>query len=77
MAVGRGDTFDFLTQGKVTCKLLVGGRLLRAARAGFAQGLPQCRWNLPRAAKGKMLKGTISVSYGGSTAKKTFSARAK
>ncbi|MEX1358449.1 MAG: hypothetical protein WD981_07490 [Gaiellaceae bacterium] len=77
MAVGRGDTLGLLDQGKVTCRLLVGGKALKAARAAFAQGLPQCRWNLPRAAKGKALKGTISASFGGSTAKKSFSARAK
>lgn len=77
MGVGRGDTLDLLDQGKVTCKLIVGGKAVKAARAGFTQGLPQCRWNLARTAKGKLLKGTISVTYGGSTAKKSFSARVK
>jgi hypothetical protein len=77
IGVGRGDTLELLTQGKVSCTLIVGGKAVKAARAGFTRGLPQCRWNLPRTAKGKLLKGTISVTYGGSTAKKSFSARVK
>jgi hypothetical protein len=77
MRVGRGDTLDVLDQGKVTCTLIVGGKAVKAARAGFTQGLPQCRWNLPKSAKGKLAKGSISVTYGGSTAKKSFSARVK
>jgi hypothetical protein len=40
MPVGRRDTLDLLAQGKVTCTLLVGGKPLRAARAGFTQGFP-------------------------------------
>jgi hypothetical protein len=76
--VGRGDTFDLLgSRGKVTCTLLVGGKPLRAARMAFSQGLPVCRWILPRTAKGKLLKGSIAVTYAGSTAKKTFSVRAR
>ena len=75
--VGRGDTLDLLGEGKVTCSLTVGGKALRAARATLVQGLPVCRWNLPKTAKGKLLKATVSVSFGGSTAKKTFTARVK
>jgi hypothetical protein len=77
MAVARADTRELLTLGKVTCTLIVGGKPVKAARAAFVDGLPQCRWSLPRSAKGKLLKGTISVTYGGSTAKKSFSARVK
>lgn len=75
--VGRGDTLGLLGEGKVTCSLTVGGKALRAARATLVQGLPVCRWNLPKTAKGKLLKATVSVSFGGSTAKKTFTARVK
>lgn len=75
--VVRRDTLDFLAEGKVRCTLIVGGKAVKAARAGFTQGVPQCRWNLPRSAKGKLLRGTIFVTYGGSTAKKSFSARVK
>jgi len=75
--VVRRDTLDFLAEGKVTCTLLVGRKAVKAARSGFSEGLPVCLWNVPKAAKGKAFKGSIAVSYGGSTAKKSFNGRVK
>lgn len=77
MAVWRGDTLEVLTEGKATCTLTVGGKPLRTVRITSAQGIQFCRWNLPKTAKGKAYKGSIAVTYGGSTVKKSFNGRVK
>jgi hypothetical protein len=77
LAVGRNDTNEMLEQGKVTCTLRIGTKTVRAANAGFVEGIAVCAWNLPKSAKGQKVSGTISVTYGGATVKKAFSARVR
>lgn len=77
LQVGRNDTNELLEEGKVTCTLRVGTKTVRAASAGFVEGIAVCAWNLPKSAKGQKVSGTISVTYGGTTIKKAFSARVR
>jgi hypothetical protein len=77
MQVVRGDINEVLAQGKVTCSLKVGTKSVRATRSGFTSGVAFCSWKVPTSAKGKLLRGTISLTYGGVTAKKSFSVRAR
>jgi len=75
--VGRSDTNEILTLGKVTCTLRIGTKTVRAARSLFLGSIAYCSWKLPSSAKGKLVRGVIAVTYGGATAKKAFSKRAR
>jgi hypothetical protein len=77
LLVGRDDTGDALTVGKVRCAARVGTRSLRVARSGFTSGIPYCSWKVPKSAKGKLVRATTSVTYGGATAKKSVSLRVR
>jgi hypothetical protein len=74
--IGRNDINEVLVTGKISCTLRIGTTNVRATRAIFASGVAICAWNLPKSAKGKLIRATVSVTYGGATAKKSFSARA-
>jgi hypothetical protein len=75
--VARSDIGELLGLGKVSCTLKIGTKSVRAVGANFRSGVAVCAWNLPKAAKGQLIRGTVSVTYGGATAKKAFSARAR
>jgi hypothetical protein len=77
MEIVRTDLNEVLDQGKVSCTLKAGTKSVRATRARFVSGLALCAWNLPKSAKGKTVRGTISVTFGGTTVTRTFSARAR
>jgi hypothetical protein len=75
--VGRSDINEVLDVGKVGCKLQAGTASVRAIGSGLRSGVAICSWKVPKSAKGKLLKATVSVTYGGVTAKKTFTVRAR
>ena len=77
MVIVRNDINEVLTQGKVACTLKVGTTSIPATRAGFVSGVAVCSWKLAKSAKGKLVRGTISVTFGGTTVKRSFSARAR
>jgi hypothetical protein len=77
LRVVRSDLLETLTLGKVKCTLKLGRASIRATRSGFLEGVPYCAWKLPRSSKGKTLRGTISVTYGGKTATRAFSVKAR
>jgi hypothetical protein len=51
---------------KVRCRAILGGALLRAT-ARVSSGRAQCSMRLPLSAKGRRLRGTLSVSLNGAT----------
>ena len=59
-AVARSDAQAFLT-GKVSCKARVGTASLRSAGT-VSGGAARCAMRLPKTAKGKTLRGTLTVS---------------
>ena len=63
LPVTRSDTGRSITNGVVTCRVLAAGAKLPA----------QCAFVVPRAAKGKVLRGTISVRSGGKVVARDFS----
>lgn len=77
MTVGRADINEVLVQGKVTCALKVGKASIKAFQGRFVQGVATCAWRLPKTAKGQLARGTVSVTFGGSTVKRAFSARVR
>ena len=58
----------------VTCRATVGGRALSASGASVSGGRATCLWALPPSAKGKRIRGTVTVRSGGLKATRPFTA---
>jgi hypothetical protein len=59
----------------VTCRATLGGRSLSASGASVAGGRATCRWALPASARGKTIRGTVTVRSGGLRVSRPFTAR--
>lgn len=85
MVVQRSDTTGFLgSEGDVRCKAATGGKSYGAAGAfvtvtyqGAKVSSAVCTWTVPRAARGKTLRGAITASYQGARVTRTFAAGVK
>jgi hypothetical protein len=71
LGVTRSDTGRRITSGGVTCRVFVAGRRV-AARGSVAGGAGRCSVVLPASAKGKPLRGTITVRSGGARVARAF-----
>ena len=72
--VRRSDSGETVTSGSVSCTARVGTTRLRA-RGGFGGGRAQCVVSVPRSAKGKTLRGTLTVRAAGASLSRPFSYR--
>jgi hypothetical protein len=63
------------TGPSVTCRARLGGRALSASGSGVTGGRATCRWALPKTAKGKTIRGTVTVQAGGLKASRPFTAK--
>ena len=61
--------------GTVSCSATVGGSRLRVLTAGFRSGLASCSWRIPRSGDGKLVRGSVSLGYGGAKVKRSFRLR--
>ncbi len=76
MEVTRSD-FDIpLDEGTIACRAKLAGRNL-AGRGLFAGDLVACGWRIPKNARGKRVAGTVSVTFQGVTAKRSFNVRVR
>jgi hypothetical protein len=76
MRVMRSDFEVELDEGRITCAATVGGKRL-AGKGSFVADHVGCAWKVPKTMRGKLLRGSVAVAYGGATAKRTFSVRVK
>jgi hypothetical protein len=72
LPVTRSDTGRPITNGAVSCRILAAGTKVPAT-GRVAGGAAQCAFLVPRAAQGKVLRGTISVRIGGKVVARHFS----
>jgi hypothetical protein len=63
------------TAPSVTCRATLGGRALPASGSSVTGGRATCRWALPASARGKTIRGTVTVRSGGLRASRSFSRR--
>ena len=70
-AVIRLETGAGITSGTVKCAVKVGTKAL-PARGLVGSGVAACRFTLPKASKGKMARGTITVAFKSKTVKIPF-----
>ena len=76
MEVERSDFETALDEGAIVCRATVAGRRL-AGRGLFAGDLIVCSWRLPKDARGKRVRGSVSVTFQGVTAKRSFTVRVR
>ena len=73
--VVRTDTGAQVRSGAVKCTAVIGRVGLRVRVAGFRAGLATCSWRIPASGAGKMLHGSVAVTYQGSTIRRDFRRR--
>lgn len=71
LAVTRSDTGRPIASGTVSCRVRTSGATVPAA-GRVARGSAHCAFVVPRTAKGKVLRGTISVRTGGKIVARDF-----
>lgn len=72
VVVTRSDTGETMTSGTVACVVRVGTARVPAA-GRFRGGRAQCAMTVPRNAKGRALRGTMTIGAVGASVKKPFS----
>jgi hypothetical protein len=83
MGAAHGDTGAAVTKGKVTCRARLGNRALRgkgafvtvivkAAGASVKSPNAACSWKVPKNAKGKTIRGTMTLSESGVANTRSF-----
>jgi hypothetical protein len=71
MLVTRSDFESELTEGTIGCAATVGGKPLAGAGA-FADDRAVCTWRLPKNVRGKRLTGSVTVTFQGVRAQRSF-----
>jgi hypothetical protein len=74
-AASENDTAGPVASGTVACAATLAGKRLVAIRHVLANGIATCVWRIPRTAKGKLIRGTITLNVRGTTVARAFSAR--
>jgi hypothetical protein len=74
LAVRQKDTGALVQTGTVTCVADVARRRVPVRTRRLRNGVGVCIWSIPRAARGRTIRGTISIRLGGARLKRAFSA---
>lgn len=75
LLVRRLDTGKQIRTGQVLCRATIGGRALETISGGFFRGTVNCNWELPKSARGKTVKGSITITFQGAKISRPFSVR--
>lgn len=70
----RSDFHTPLAEGAVACSARIAGETL-AGRGRFERGLAVCTWRLPKSVRGKPVRGGLTATFQGVTARRAFSTR--
>ncbi len=77
LAATQSTTGRLVTGGTVVCTATVGGQGLRLKAKRIRNGVATCVWAIPKSAKGKTVRGSITLLVEGAQLKRAFSARAR
>jgi hypothetical protein len=72
MAVARNDTGALLKGGRVTCSATVGGARVAARVQKFVGTQARCAWLIPGSARGKSIRGSVTVVFEGKRISRSF-----
>jgi hypothetical protein len=75
LVAARSDTGATIKSGTVTCKATVAFKPVPARVHKVSGGKAICTFPIPKTAKGKTIRGTITLQFEGLTAKRSFSAK--
>jgi hypothetical protein len=75
MAVNENDTNGPVAVGTVGCAASIAGKRLVATTHALRNGIAVCVWRLPATAKGRIVRGLITLTVQGTTLTRGFSAR--
>jgi hypothetical protein len=75
LTTARSDTGAVIQNGRATCVGRAGTVRLRAQTARVTGGAAVCTWLVPKGAKGKTFRGSVSVVFEGLSASRSYSAR--
>ena len=75
MAVTENDTAGPVQSGKVACAASLAGKRIPASAHVVANGIATCVWKIPKTAKGRTMRGTITVTVQGASVTRPFSAK--
>jgi hypothetical protein len=74
LTVARNDTGAVLKGGTVLCTATVGGARITARVRKFVGTQARCAWQIPGSARGKPIRGSITVVFEGRRISRSFSA---
>jgi hypothetical protein len=75
MAANENDTNGPVTSGKVTCSASVAGARLVAVTHAVRNGIAVCTWRVPATAKGRLVRGLVTLTVQGTSTTRGFAAR--
>jgi hypothetical protein len=75
LAATENDTNGPVRAGTVTCPATIAGKRAVAVTHVVANGIATCIWRIPKTAKGKLMRGTITLTLQGTHVTRPFSAR--
>jgi hypothetical protein len=75
LAANENDTAGPVQAGTVTCAASIAGRRLVVARHAVRNGVAICVWRIPATAKGRIVRGLITLNVRGTSVTRGFSAR--
>ena len=75
LAATQNDTGGPVASGTVTCVATIAFKRIPAVTHILTNGVANCIWRIPATAKGKTLRGTITLTVQGAKVTRTFSSR--
>ena len=75
LAADENDTGGPVQSGTVACAATIAGKRITAATHVVTNGVASCVWRIPKTAKGKTIRGTITLTVQGVQAVRSFSGK--
>ena len=75
LAATQNDTGGPVEAGTVACTASLAGKRVVAVRHVVTNGVATCMWRIPKTAKGRLIRGTITLTVQGTRVTRPFSAR--
>jgi hypothetical protein len=75
LAANENDTAGPVQAGTVSCAASITGKRLVVVTHAVRNGVAVCVWRIPRAAKGRIVRGLITLTVRGTSVTRGFSAR--
>jgi hypothetical protein len=75
LAANESDTNGPVQSGTVACTATIGTAHITASAHGITNGIAACSWKIPKTAKGKTIRGTITLTVQGVKVSRSFAVK--